>query len=411
LKTITAAGFVVLLFHALPCLAVQFEATGHAAFDWREYYQSAQFDQRSVSQANHQLSLFAEPEFIWSLNNAEHTFIFKAFVRLDSADDERSHQDIRALYWLTYGDNWEVQIGIAKKYWGVAESQHLVDIINQTDLVESPGGEHKLGQPMVAYTLIHDWGTLESFILPWFRERTFSGTDGRLRTGLAIDTDRAQYQHDREYRHVDYALRWSHSIGLVDAGLSWFRGTSREPLLVPQVTDIATEQFSSISLVPFYPLIEQTGLDLQATLGATLLKLEVIRRYFDAPLHQDYVAATGGFEYTFYSPLKTSWDVGALGEYLYDSREDPSLAIGQNDLFLGTRIAFNNEASTDVLAGVTQDLNDAGSRVLVVEISTRLSANIKLNFDAWVFAARDSENIIYQLHRDDFVQTRISYYF
>ena len=60
-------------------------------------------------------------------------------------------------------------------FWGVAESQHLVDIINQIDFLEHPNGEVKLGQPMVHVTWTSDWGTLEFFGLPYHRPAHLPG--------------------------------------------------------------------------------------------------------------------------------------------------------------------------------------------------------------------------------------------
>ena len=51
-------------------------------------------------------------------------------------------------------------------FWGVTESQHLVDVVNQTDLVENPDGEEKLGQLMVNLTVARSWGTLNLFVAP-----------------------------------------------------------------------------------------------------------------------------------------------------------------------------------------------------------------------------------------------------
>ena len=107
-------------------------------------------------------------------------FTTQLFVREDSMDDERSHADIRELSWLYYSDDWELRLGISKVFWGVAESQHLVDIINQTDAVENVDGEDKLGQPMINLTLIRDWGNVDLFVLPYLRERTFTGVNGLL---------------------------------------------------------------------------------------------------------------------------------------------------------------------------------------------------------------------------------------
>ena len=93
-------------------------------------------------------------------------------------DSERTHFDIRELFGLWVFERWELGVGIRKVFWGVTESQHLVDIINQTDLVDSIDGEEKLGQPMVNVSIPHEWGTVDLFILPYFRERTFPGRDG-----------------------------------------------------------------------------------------------------------------------------------------------------------------------------------------------------------------------------------------
>ena len=90
---------------------------------------------------------------------------FSPFLRLDQVDENRTHWDIRELYWLYFSRVWEIRVGVRTVFWGVTELQHLVDVINQTDLVENIDGEQKLGQPMVNLALIHDWGTVELFIL------------------------------------------------------------------------------------------------------------------------------------------------------------------------------------------------------------------------------------------------------
>ena len=41
--------------------------------------------------------------------------------------------------------DWSLSIGLGKVFWGVTEFNHLVDVINQTDLVEGIDGEAKLG--------------------------------------------------------------------------------------------------------------------------------------------------------------------------------------------------------------------------------------------------------------------------
>jgi hypothetical protein len=117
-------------------------------------------------------------------DNKTKSFSFKPFFRVDNMDDARTHFDIREAVWSAqYGTEAKpigIKIGIDKVFWGTAESHHLDDVINQTDLVEDISFEYKLGQPMARLTLQRDWGTFDFFVLPWFRERTFTSINGRL---------------------------------------------------------------------------------------------------------------------------------------------------------------------------------------------------------------------------------------
>jgi len=399
--------------------AAEFEVSGYVGLEWREHFEEGQFNSASTEQADRQIGLTAEPEMVWSLADGEHTIVFKPYGRIDSADEERTHMDIRELSWMTYGDDWELTAGISKVYWGVTESQHLVDIVNQTDFVEAPDGEDKLGQPMIKLTALRDWGTVTGFILPGFRERTFPGEEGRFRASLPIDSNNAQFQAAEEDAHVDYALRWNHTIEDYDLGLSWFNGTSRDPIFT--LNNTFTEA------VPFYTQINQVAFDLQATLDSWLWKLEAIYRSYDDSVKSqfedlgaltqidfgvtDYSAVTGGFEYTFYGPFETVWDWGVLAEYQYDSREDASITNGQNDIFLGSRLAFNDAASSELLAGISQDLDHANTQSLVLEYATRVGAGLTVNVDAFILMSDDIENISHTFKRDDYVQVSLNYYY
>lgn len=398
--------------------AAEFELSGYVGLEWREHFEEGQFNAPGTKQADRQISLTLEPEMVWSLADGEHTIVFKPYGRLDSADNERTHGDIRELSWMTYGDDWELTAGISKVYWGVTESQHLVDIVNQTDFVEAPDGEDKLGQPMIKLSAIRDWGTLTGFVLPGFRERTFPGEEGRFRIGLPIAVDDAQYQASEEDAHVDYALRWNHTIEEYDIGLSWFNGTSRDPLFVPaEFVAVSPSDFVPTKILPYYAQINQLGVDVQATLDSRLWKFEGIYRSYDESVKddfksvEDYSAATGGVEYTFYGPFETVWDWGVLAEYQYDSRDDASIAIGQNDLFLGSRIGFNDVASSELLAGISQDLDHANTQSFVLEYATRLDGGLTLNVDAFILMSDDDDNISHTFKRDDYVQVSINYYY
>ena len=119
------------------------------------------------------------------------SFTLVPFFRYDSADSVRTHWDLREAYALLFGEigagEWEVRLGADRVFWGVAESQHLVDIVNQIDFLEHPNGEVKYGQPMVHVTWTGDWGALEFFGLPYHRQRIYPGQGGRLRFAGLVD--------------------------------------------------------------------------------------------------------------------------------------------------------------------------------------------------------------------------------
>lgn len=350
-----------------------------------------------------QNSLLLEPEFYWSSESGNDAFTLKLFGRIDDTDDERSHGDIREALWLHVGDTWEFRAGIGKVYWGVTESNHLVDIINQTDLVESVDGEQKLGQPLLQFTTIQNWGVLDAFVLPGFRERTFAGTDAHLSGLLRIDSDAAYYEDRRGQKHIDYALRYSHAIDVFDIGVSYFLGTNRDPHLV------ASASVNGQTLLrPYYDQISQLGIDVQATVGDWLWKLEAIHRDDSV---RDFGAITAGFEYTWVGIGDTVVDMGLLSEISRDSRNDQAPTPSERDIFVGARFTFNDIQSTDLLVGYSQALDYSDSYSAIIEGSRRLGDAWKVTVDARLFQSKRSSDPVYQFNDDDYASLSLEYYF
>ena len=229
--------------------------SGYISFDTRLFPDDPSYPDQDEQNA----SVALEPEYYVDWDDGEQRIVFHPFFRYDVNDDERTHGDLREFYWRKTSGDIELKLGVGRVFWGVTESQHLVDIINQTDLVENIDFEDKLGQPMLNLSVNKSWGTLALFVLPYFRERTFPGSDGRLRPQPAVDTDNPIYESGDEEKHVDYAVRWSHYIGDWDIGVAHFSGTAREPLLLPAASA------GEVTLRPFYQQIDQTRLDMQAT--------------------------------------------------------------------------------------------------------------------------------------------------
>ena len=361
--------------------------------EYRYFFSEPQF----AEQARHAPSVSLRPKWDKTSVSGEHVYDFQAFLRADANDDERSHADINELSWTYAPSGWEFRAGISKVFWGVAETQHLVDIVNQTDAVDRLDGEIKLGQPMLSASRLTNIGVFDLFVLPYFRERTFVGVEGRLRTALVVDTDQAVYESDDEQSNLDYALRWSHSVGAWDLGVSYFDGTGRDPILRP------SQQFDR--LIPHYVQIEQIGLDVQATYDEWLLKLEAITRSASVNFsEQDYDAAIAGFEYTFFDIANAGADLGIVVEYLYDSRGD---ATAFDDYaVLALRLALNDEQSTDVLLGCGVD-----GELCFIEGSRRLNDSLSLSVRGNSFSNIDEESLLASQREDDFLQFNLTYFF
>lgn len=370
------------------------ELSGRVGYEARVFADEGLYPGQS-HQSSH--SMFAEPELYWQWNEGDDSLVFKPYVRLDEQDSQRTHVDIRELLWTHASSDWEFKAGLGRVFWGVTEFQHLVDVVNQTDGVEDIDGEDKLGQPMVNLALIRDWGVVDLMVLPGFREQTFVGQDGRLRGPLTVADDKAHYESAAGQQHLDWAIRWSHSLGDYDVGLYWFQGTKRE-------ADLAVE---GDELVPFYEQMDQWGLDLQATLGDWLWKFEAI---YQETQNNSYGALQGGFEYTLVGVTDTVWDLGLLMEYGWDSRGMDATSGIQDDLFVGTRLTLNDVQSTELLAGIGLDMEHGGYNLLV-EGSRRIGDSWKLSLDARLFHSDEPADPLFALRRDDLVQLTLERYF
>lgn len=381
---------------SIPCYSAEW--SGFAGIEYRYFPQNPV----DTKQHGNNFSLSIETEFYHEWNDGRQSLAFVPYARLDENDTERSHFDIRELTWLISADTWELRLGIRKEFWGVIEFQHLTDIINQTDLVENLDGEDKLGQPMVNLALIKDWGTIDFFLMPYFRERNFPGTQGRFRTTPPVDEGLSRFESAAKEKHQDLAIRYSHAIGDWDIGLAHFYGTSRDPRLLATL-----DTAGNPALLPFYEIINQTSLDLQATKGNMLWKLEAIHRSGQATT---YNAIASGFEYTFVGIFDTVIDLGVLAEYHYDDRGESAPTIFEDDIGTGMRLAFNDVQSSAVLMGLIIDRN-TGGKFFNLEASRRFGDSWVLELQARILFNQSRTDPAFAFSRDDYIELFITYNF
>ena len=398
MKRYLLVSLLVALLPLSPARGGELDISGNLEAQVRAFWQNPAWvgqDDRAL-----QPTVVSTTEIRWYNAAGNQRAALIPYMRWDATDEERSLADLREAYWAFEGDDYEILIGANTVFWGVTESVHLVDIINQTDFAGDIDGEDKLGQPMISLMLQRDWGEIKAFVMPYFRERTFTGSDGNFRPPLPVDTGNTVYESSQEENHVDLALRYSHYIGDIDIGLNVFSGTSREPRFVPAP--------DGASLLPVYDQIVQFGVDLQYTREAWLWKLEAIAR--DGVTH-GFAAAVGGLEYTLYQVAESAVDVGLLLEYQYDGRDEFEPAtIADNDVFVATRLAFNDVQDTTVLAGVSYDTG-TGETFLNIEAERRLGQDWSGELRVRAFNGARPGDSTHFLEKDDYVQLTISRYF
>jgi hypothetical protein len=358
-------------------------------------------------QSQFQPSISSSYHYRGTLSNADN-FTFTPFARYDGEDGERTHADLRELYWTHVSEDWDLHVGVKQVFWGVTEFKHLVDVINQTDFVENIDGEDKLGQPMLNLSLVRPWGIVDLFALPYFRERTFPGEDGRLRFTYPVDND-ATYERGAGRGQVDYAIRWSQQLGPVEWGIYQFEGTGRDPKLIPEV-----RAGGDVVLRPHYDATDQTGLDALTVLGDWAFKLEAMsRRAFG----ERFNAANAGFERTFVGAVGST-DIGLVVEYMYDERGDDAYdTVLEHDVGIGTRFRMNDVADSQALLSYIWD-TDTEEYLVQLEASRRLGDSWALIVESRVFggvddgpytAANRFKTAPFQ--RDDYVQLELTRFF
>lgn len=403
MKNSAAIGSVVLCVTALAlpyeAHAERFTLRGSFEPEFRVFTQSPS----NARQTNSDISIATEvtAKYVWG--GGDQSLVVTPFARLDQRDNRRTHWDLRETRYAYVVGNWEVRFGIDKVFWGVTEAVHLVDIVNQVDVIEDPvKQEARLGQPMLRLRTTQSFGAFDVFLLPYFRDRTYPGADGRPATDIPVDTSLATYESARKERHIDGAFRYSNNFGDIDLGLSYFQGTGRDPILQP-----ALSKSGDLVLAPFYAQIKQASIDAQATKGAWLYKFE---GYWRRELGREYEAATGGIEYTFYGIAGTEGDLGLIVEYALDSRGMVARAPYENDGFLALRWTANDAASTSLLGGMVVDA-ETGARGFRFKGERRLGDNYRLSAEAYFFGDVPKQDPVYSIADDDYFQIRIARFF
>jgi hypothetical protein len=324
------------------------------------------------------------------------------FARAAQHDSARTYADVRELAWIYTRDTLQLRAGIDQVFWGVTEFAHVVDIVNQADVLEDPFGETKLGQPLISAALRKSWGNVIVIAMPRFRDRVFPDVGDPLRPVPPFALGPAQFESASGRNHLDWALRYAHTAGPIDLGVSYFEGTARDPLFEVMVVHGQPQLHAS------YPLIAQAGLDVQVTAGEWALKLEAARRRTH---RKERSAWTVGIERLLSGFAGSAADVTVVLEYSKDQRTPVGVpGFLQDDWAVGLRLALNDVRTTEGKFGVIVD-REHGSRAWAFELSARVGQQWRLAAEARLFGSVPDSDPLRAMSKDGYLDVSLTRYF
>jgi len=336
------------------------------------------------------------PQFLFEDKTKKHQVNFIAFARLDQFDTERTHRDIRDLYWRYSSKNWEINAGIKTITWGKTESANIVDIINQYDFLEGRSLEHKLGQPLLQLVHTSKIFTTELYAMTYARELRFPGPLGRLQPGFVAAYNNSIYEEkDAKYK-PDLAIRLSKYHNNIYMAVSHFYGTNRIPFF---------ESDPNMSITPVYNQINQTAIEFQWLINAFAVKAEAINQ---TSSRKNIQAFTLGGEYNHY--FLNGKELKFLMEYTYDERGNEQITGFNNDIFVGVRLNFNDIQSTGLNAAVIYDL-DYNTTIINLTGYRRIGDSWKLAVSYNGIHNPGKEDFYYGLRKDSYFELSLLKYY
>lgn len=366
-----------------PGLGVAQRSTGEVMAEMGTY--TGQLQNPSTQR---EIGVAARTRITWESADRRHRLTVEPFLRWDILNGDRTRFDVRDLSWQMTTGIWEVTVGVREIFWGVAESQHLIDEINQRNPIGGVRLYEKLGQPLAMVAATLDWGTVELLALPIFRPRPFDGRSGRLWSPRPVLARDAVVRGGSRRVHADWALRYSHSVGPWDVGAAFFSGTARDPYFAPS---------GDSAWIPHHDLIDRTSVELLWTTGFWLFKGEGATQ---GSALRRFGSAVGGVEF---APV--DFFAGIL-EYSYDSRGSAATTSYENDVFLGGRLLTEDGS---VRAGAFVDTR-SGAVLASVEASRRLGTRIVVTLEARAFLGDEARQPQHAFRQDTFVGLLATYH-
>ncbi len=383
-----ARSFAIILLLVQPAFAGKFNGTLSSRLDF--------YPDHSKGTASEGRSAEVKIDAFHDFDNSR--IVGELIFRGDEKDSGRRITEARQAYFRSPFAGFDVFVGNRQEFWGKAESKNVVDVINQSDAAANEGKSGKLGAPSISAERYLDIGDLQLWYISNFREKTFNDSDAHPSNGVPVSF--AQYARTDGKDADDFAARFSIFAGDWDLAASVFYGTARDPIL--------SFNSNGSALNPYYALQKSIGFEAQYTGNVTLLKWESLHGTQSSLIGtHDFAAAVAGFEYTYYGPFETIWDIGLIGEIQHDDR--PQAAANQFGV-AGIRLIFNDIADSNFLFLASVDRKTDQSFVSL-EASRRVNDVTSVKLTSQFYNARTATSAFGQLSDDDAITLTLNMFF
>ncbi|MCW8093452.1 hypothetical protein [Alteromonas sp. ASW11-130] len=322
------------------------------------------------------------------------TFNGEIFTNWDSMDNARRYTDIRKAN--VYFSNSKITLGagVDTFFWGVSESINVVNVLNQSDLRESLDGKVKLGQTFISMSHPFSNGEFSIYFLPEFRPIDFPE---RPAFGLPVSEKNVYENNEKEGGFATRALFYFSDY---EFAVSYFEGTRRSPILIPQV--------NLKELLPYYIQTKNVLLDGVYLADDFTLKLEA---KFGKERESAFTTSNIGIEYPSYILEDYIDEIIFIAEYVFDDRGITAETHGQNDIFIGAKFDFGETNQGNIRFLYSYDLDNKG-QYLELNYQYRLSDYVRYKFKfISVLDSSPEDQRLHALRKEEFVKLSIHYAF
>ncbi len=213
--------------------------------------------------------------------------------------------------------------------------------------------------------------------------------------------DNPTYESEQEERHLDWAGRFSVDRDWGTAGIYQFYGTSRDPSLSLAKTSSGEEVWA-----PHYPLVHQTGLDVNVKFAEVVYKLELIGREGQGGSY--FLASIAGVEFPLKNLLPSNYPLNLLFEYHWGNNGSGAATPFDNDAFAGFILGLPTKNSSNFIYGIVYDV-DTGANTPLLAAAYNINEKLSALLEYRAVVGAPSNHALYSLRNEDFLQLELNY--